>query len=126
MIWARFLLKFDGGAGVAHKSHARIDQGNSGGEWGSSEIPRLVTGNGGVDGAGPFVDAAREGLDVGEVLVAEPHGDGERTLAVVAEDDDGLIGVEFGVGAGGDFAHGHQKRTGEAGKLKLDGLTDVQ
>jgi hypothetical protein len=36
----------------------------SGGQW------RLVTGDAGVDGAGPGVDAAGEGLGVGEALVA--------------------------------------------------------
>src|ERR1700722_18198999 len=51
-----------------------------------------VARNVGVDGAGPVVDAAGEGLRVLEALVAQPHGDGERTLAVMAEDDDGLVG----------------------------------
>ncbi len=66
-----------------------------------------VAGDGGVDGAGPGVDASGEGLGVVEALLAEPHGYGEGALAVVAEDDDGLVGVELGVGAGGDVAHGH-------------------
>ena len=62
----------------------------------------LVAGDGGVDGAGPGVDAAGEGLGVVEALIAEPHGYVEGTGSVVAEDDDGGVGVEFGVGAGGD------------------------
>jgi hypothetical protein len=45
---------------------------------------------------------------------------------VVAHDDDGSIGVEFGVGAGGDIAHGHEERVGEAGCFVLPGFADVQ
>jgi len=37
----------------------------------------LVAGHSRVDGAGPGVDAASEGLSPIEALVAEPHGDGE-------------------------------------------------
>jgi hypothetical protein len=65
-------------------------------------------------------------LSVVEALVAEPHGDGERALSVVADDDDGLVGVELGVGAGGDFAHGHEECVREAGELELDGFADVE
>ena len=72
------------------------------------------------------VDAAGEGLGAVEALVAEPHGDGEGALAVMAEDDDVGVGVEFGVGAGGDFAHGHQQGVGQAGGLELPWLADVQ
>ena len=61
-----------------------------------------------------------------EALVAEPHGDAEGAGAVVAEDDDGLVGVKLGVGAGGDLAHGHEKGVGQAGGLELPGLADVQ
>src|ERR1700677_3039302 len=73
-----------------------------------------VAGDGGVDAAGPRVDAACEGLDLLKALIAEPHRDAEGTGAVVAENDDGGVGVEFGVGAGGDFAHGHEERVGKA------------
>ena len=52
-----------------------------------------VAGDGGVDDGGPEIDAAGERLGVLEALLAEPHGDVERARAVVAEDDDGLIGV---------------------------------
>jgi hypothetical protein len=48
-----------------------------------------------------------------KALLAEPHGYGEGALAVVAEDDDGAVGVELGVGAGGDVTHGH----GEAAEV---------
>ncbi len=61
-----------------------------------------------------------------EALVAEPHGDGEGAGSVVAEDDDGGVGVELLVGAGGDFAHGHEERVGEAGGLVLPGFADVE
>ena len=86
----------------------------------------LVARDGGVDGAGPGVDASGEGLGVVEALVAEPHGYAERTGSVVAEDDDGGVGIEFLVGAGGDFAHGHEKGIGEAGGLVLPGFADVE
>ena len=85
-----------------------------------------VAGDGGVDGAGPVVDASGEGLGVFEALLAEPHGDGEGTGSVVAENDDGGVGVELGVGAGGDLAHRHEERVGEAGGLELPGFADVE
>jgi hypothetical protein len=45
---------------------------------------------------------------------------------VVAEDDDGGVGVELLVGAGGYFAHGHEQGIGQAGGLVLPGLANVQ
>ena len=45
--------------------------------------------------------------------------------AVMAEDDDVVVGIEFGVGAGGDIAHGHEEGAGEAGGLGLPGLANV-
>jgi hypothetical protein len=45
---------------------------------------------------------------------------------VVAEDDDGLVGVELLVGAGGYFAHGHEEGAGEIGGLVLPWLADVE
>ena len=85
----------------------------------------LVAGDGGVDGAGPGVDAASEGLDVLEALVAQPHSYVEGARAVMAEDDDGSVGVELGVGARGDFAHGHEKRIGKVGGLVLPGFAYI-
>ncbi len=93
--------------------------------WQEMSIRRLVAGDGGVDGAGPGVDAAGEGLGVLEALVAEPHGDVEGAGTVVAEDDYLLIWVEFGVGAGGDLSHGHEERVGKGGGLVLPGLSYV-
>lgn len=78
-----------------------------------------------VDGAGPGVDAAGERLGMVEALGAEPHGDGEGALAVVAEDDDVAIGVEFGVGSGGDVSHGHQDGSRETGGLGFPRLAHV-
>ena len=85
----------------------------------------LVAGDGGVDGAGPGVDASGEGLGVVEALFAEPHGYGEGALAVVAEDDDGLVGVELGVGAGGNVAHRHGDAA-EGGFGEFPGFADVE
>jgi hypothetical protein len=85
-----------------------------------------VAGDRGVDVAGPLVDAAGEGLGVVEALVAQPHGNGEGSRAMVAEDYDMRVGVEFGVGARGDFAHGYEQGIRQAGGLKLPGLADVE
>jgi hypothetical protein len=57
------------------------------------EILGLRARNAGIDEAGPAIDAACKGLYVLKTLVAEPHGYGEGTGAVVAQDDDGLVGV---------------------------------
>jgi hypothetical protein len=86
----------------------------------------LVAGHGGVDGAGPGVDASGERLGVFEALIAKPHGHAERAGAVVAEDDDGGVGVELLVGARGYFAHGHEESAGQAGGLVLPGLANVE
>ena len=45
---------------------------------------------------------------------------------MVAEDYDRSIGIEFGMGAGGDLAHGHEEGVRDAGGLVLPGFTDVQ
>jgi hypothetical protein len=86
----------------------------------------LIAGDRGVDGAGEGVDAAGEGLSALEALGAEPHGDRERALAMVAKDDDVGVGVELGVGTGGDFAHRHQEGVGEVGRLEFPGLANVE
>lgn len=78
-----------------------------------------------VDGARPVVDASRKRLDVFESLVTQPHGDAERALSVVAYDYDWLVGVEFLVGAGGDFAHRHEQRVGQVGCIEFPGLAHV-
>ena len=85
----------------------------------------LVSGNAGVDGAGPLIDAAGEGLDVLEALLAEPHGDIERACAMVAENDGGLGGVEF-LEARWDIAHGNVSRAGDGGDLELPSFADVK
>jgi len=62
---------------------------------------------------------------VSEALFPQPEGNVEGTGSVVAEDYDGRVGIELGMGAGGDFAHGHKERVGNAGGLELPGLADV-
>ncbi len=62
---------------------------------------------------------------MGKALITQPHGDAKGSGSVVAHDDDWRVGVEFGVGAGGDLAHWHEEGVGEAGGLVLPGLTDV-
>jgi hypothetical protein len=86
----------------------------------------LVARDSRVDGSGPGVDASGEGLDVLETLVAEPHGYAEGTGSMVAEDNDGLVGVELLVGAGGYFAHGHKKGAGNVGGLVFPRFADVE
>jgi hypothetical protein len=88
-------------------------------------VLELVAGDGGIDGSGPGVDASGQGLGVLKALIAEPHGDVERAGSVMADDDDGLVGVEFVVGAGGDFAHGNEDRVGDTGGLVLPGFAYV-
>lgn len=80
----------------------------------------------GVDGAGPGVDAARDGLCFVKALLAEPVGDGERAGAVVAENENGSVFVELLMGAAGDLVHGD-----ECGGFDVRGgvfpwLTDVE
>lgn len=86
----------------------------------------LVAGDGGVYGARPVVYAADEGLGVIKALIAQPHGDGEGAHAVVAEDDDWLIGIKLCVGAGGDLIHGDKGGVGKGGGGKLPVLSDVK
>lgn len=61
-----------------------------------------------------------------EALGAEPQGDVERAGSVVAEDDDGLVGVELLVGTGGDVAHGHKEGSADGRGFDLPGLADVE
>ena len=89
------------------------------------DVPSVAR-NGGVDGAGPLVDATGERLDRFEALVAHPHGDGERTRAVMADDDVGLVGVKFGVGAGGELGHGDEGCAGDGGSFGFPLFADVE
>ena len=86
----------------------------------------LVPGDGGVDLAGPGVDAAGDGLGFVEALVAEPGRDGERARAVVAKDEDGVFFVELFEGAGGDLVHGDEGGGFDAGGVVFPGLADVE
>lgn len=86
----------------------------------------LVAGDSGVDGAGPEVDAAGDGLGLGEALFAEPVGDGERARAVMAQDGDGLVFVELVEGARADLVHGHEEAVGDVRGRVLPGLADVE
>ena len=61
-----------------------------------------------IDFGGPGVDAAAQGLDAFESLIAEPGGDVEGALSVMAENREVLVGIEFLMSAGRDVAHGHE------------------
>jgi len=100
--------------------------GNGKGNSDPTAMANSVERDGWVDGAGPPIDAAGERLCVLEALLAEPEGDVEGAGAVVAEDDDGLVGVELLVGAGGQVAHGDEGGAGDAGGLRLPWLADVE
>lgn len=86
---------------------------------------RLVTGYGWVDFSGPGIDAAAEGLGVFESLIAEPGGDVEGTLSVVAENDEMLVRIEFLMGARGHVAHGHEQAAVDAGCFKFPWFADI-
>lgn len=45
---------------------------------------------------------------------------------MMADDDDVGVGIEFGVGAGGDVAHRHQEGIGQVGGLEFPRLADVE
>ena len=75
---------------------------------------------------GPVINAAGERLRVVEALVAQPHGDGERASAMMAQDDDGLVGVKLGMGARGNVAHGDAGGVGERRRRHFPRLADIQ
>ena len=75
--------------------------------------------DGGVDFGRPGIDASAQRLRLLEALVAQPGGDVERTLTMMAQDHEALVGVELLVGARGDVAHGHQYTAGNARGLKF-------
>jgi hypothetical protein len=89
-------------------------------------VGTLVAGDGGVDGAGPGVDAAGDGLGLVEALLAEPCGYGEGAGAVVAENEDGGVFVELLVGAGGDVVHGEEGAAFDVGGGVLPRLADIE
>ena len=74
----------------------------------------------------PEVDAAGDRLRLLKALLTEPIGDGERTVAVVAEDGDGLIFVELGECARGDVAHGNERAVGNLRGLELPGFAHIE
>ena len=61
-----------------------------------------------------------------KTLIPEPHGYGEGTDAVVAQDDDRLVGVQLLVRAEWYVCHGHQDGAGKAGEVGLPGLANVE
>ena len=101
---------------------ANYDSGEGIATYGERSVARYD----GIDVARPFVDAARQGLSMIEALVAKPHGDRQRSRTVVTKDYDMRVGIEFRVGARGDFAHGHEQGIGQAGGLKFPRLADVE
>jgi hypothetical protein len=86
----------------------------------------LVEGDGGIDGAGPGVDAAGDGLGLVEALLAEPRSNGEGARAVVAKDQDVGLLIELLMGAAGDLVHGEEGAAFDVGRGVLPGLADVE
>lgn len=93
-----------------------------------SQLKRCVSvaRDGRIYDARPAIDSSDEGLGVLESLRAKPHGDGERADAVMAEDHYVGVGIEFGVRAGRDVAHGHEEGAGKGRSLRLPELANVQ
>lgn len=85
----------------------------------------LVTGYVGIDDLRPAIDTARERLGLLKTLFAEPHGHGERSGSMVAENDDRLVRIELLMSAGWNVSHGHQDRSGQVCSVKLPWLADV-
>lgn len=90
------------------------------------DFASLVPGDAWVDRPRPLVDATGQRLCLVEALLPKPHGDVEGAGAVMAEDNQRLVGIELLVGSRGDFAHGHEDGARYGGKLHLPGLADVE
>jgi hypothetical protein len=73
-----------------------------------------------------MIDAAGKGLNMFKSLIPQPHGHRERTSSMVAEHDDGLIGIEFLVSPRGDIAHGHEDGFRKVRGTKLPWFPNVQ
>jgi len=85
----------------------------------------LVTCDGWVDFSGPGFDASAQRLGVLEPLIAEPCSHVERTLSVVAEDDQMLVRIEFLMGSRRDVTHGDEQAARNAGCLKFPWFADI-
>jgi hypothetical protein len=79
-----------------------------------------------IDTPRPEIDASGERLRVVKPLAAQPHSNRERTRTVMAEDDDGLIRVEFCVGPAGNVAHGDEGCARDGRGCELPGFAYVQ
>ena len=69
--------------------------------------------------SGPGFDASAQRLRVLESLIAEPGSHIERSLSVVAENDEMLVGIEFLVSTARNVAHRHQQAALDAGCLNI-------
>jgi hypothetical protein len=92
--------------------------------WRSGCAP--IAGDGGVDLAGPGVDAAGDGLGFFEALLPEPCGYREGAGSVVAEDEDCGFFVELLVGSCGDVVHGDEGAAFQVRGIELPLLADVE
>lgn len=100
--------------------------GSTGLELSGDRPDRSVEREARVDGTRPLIDAAGERLCLLEALLAEPHGDVQGTGSVMADNDDGPIGVELRVSARGDVAHGHKGGARNGGGLCLPRLAHIE
>jgi len=78
-----------------------------------------------VDLYGPCFNAAAQRLSVLETLIAQPCGDIERALPVMAEDHQALLGIEFPGSARRDLAHGDEKTAIDVHGGEFPWLPDV-
>jgi hypothetical protein len=87
---------------------------------------RLIAGDGGVDFAGPGIDAAGDGLSFIEALLTEPCGYGKGTGTVVAENENRSFFVEFLMGAAGNLIHGDEGAAFDVRGVVFPLLADVE
>jgi len=87
---------------------------------------RLVHRHGSVDQSGPPINAAKQRLRVFEALLAQPMGDIGGADAVMANDDNVVVGIEFAVGAGRDFRHWQGHAASDVRKLKFPRLAHIE
>jgi hypothetical protein len=87
----------------------RYGRGPSNEQASGSVGQRLIARDAGVDFARPGFYAAGDGLRCVESLLAQPVGDAERTRAVMAQDEQAVVGVQFLVRARRYVAHRHQQ-----------------
>src|SRR5262249_26083007 len=89
-----------------------------------SEAAGSISWHGWFDFLGPAVDAAGEGLRLGDALTAQPHGDIETAHSVMTIADHRVVGIES-LEIGGNRTHGNELGTGDAADFVLPRFANV-